>query len=89
MTTAIASILRRKTVFDRTPRTPMIGFGAFDESGDLIASYPAGTSLDVALASAAYHDSGDWSDMVALLKLEARDGNADAANLLRKMGRDE
>lgn len=55
-----------------------------DQSGRLTAAFPAGTQLDTALASVAHADSGDTEDLLALLRLEARDGNAEAAAALRR-----
>lgn len=81
----IASLLKTKTVGLRTPKTRYApGFyGAFD--GDkFIAAYPSDTPLDVALASAEYENNGSSEALRALLTLEARDGNEEAAEWLRK-----
>lgn len=91
MTTAIATLITCSPRRIRDLRTGgllpyrPIGFAAFD--GDrLIAQYSRDTKLDVAVASAKYADSGSHEDLVALLKLEARDGNEDARNVLATGG---
>jgi hypothetical protein len=88
MTTAIATLITcaprrigdlRKAV--SLPYRPT-GLAAFDSENRLIAQYSRDTMLDVALASAKYADSGSHEDLVAILKLEARDGNEDARKSL-------
>lgn len=88
MTTAIANLITRgpRRIGDlrkaeSLPYRP-IGLAAFDGENRLIAQYPRGTKLDVAVASAKYTDSGSHEDLVELLKLEARDGNEDARKVL-------
>ncbi len=71
--TTIASALIQKP---RRIGAPPVGYRtdlliAVDDEGLLLASYPDGTSLEVAMASAAYHDSGSSEDLQKLLALEA------------------
>ena len=88
MTTAIASLIARAPRRLGDLRTGerlscrSIGFAAFDCENRLIAQYSRDTKLDVALASAKYTDSGSHEDLVALLKLEARDCNDEARKAL-------
>ena len=72
MTTAIASLLIAKPAFFTTGRRVYKQgiLVAFDSQNQMITGYPAGTSLEVAQASAAYHDSGELADLQALLALE-------------------
>jgi len=80
---AIASILRRShTGADRGKYIPGL-YASFDDDS-LVACYPRGTAVDVVLASVAYANSGDSEDLRALLALEARDGNEEAAAWLAK-----
>lgn len=53
-------------------------------TGELVATYPMGTPLDTAVASAAYHDSGSREDMIGLLRLQARDGDEEAVSFFRR-----
>ena len=88
MTTAIATLItcapRRLGDLRTGEHLPYrsIGFAAFDGENHLIAQYSRDTKLDVAVAYAKYADSGSHEDLVALLKLEARDGNEDARKAL-------
>lgn len=61
---------------------------AYDDAGRLVASYPRGTELDVALASARHHDTGALEDLIEVLRLEARDGNIEAAGVVAEYERD-
>lgn len=54
------------------------------EDGQEIARYPQGTAMDVAQASVDHHNDPTLENLNALLTLEARDGNEDAANLLKR-----
>ena len=88
MTTAIATLITRapRRIGDllkaeSLPYRP-IGLAAFDSENRLIAQYSSDTKLDVAVASAKYADSGSHEDLVALLKLESREGNENARNVL-------
>lgn len=81
--TTIASLIRRTNAFGRTAKPQL---AAFDADGALVVAYPVGTALDVAMASAAYHDSGNIDDLITLNRLEARDGNAESADFLRRYG---
>ena len=88
MTTAIATLItcapRRLGDLRKAESLPYrsIGLAAFDSENRLIAQYPRNTKLDVAVASAKYEDTGAHEDLVALLKLEARDGNEEARKAL-------
>lgn len=86
--TTIASALIRKGSLDPAKAGQYIQgrLVAVGEDGEVIASFPPGTPLDVALASAKHRDSGAVEDLVSLLKLEARDGNSDAAAVLKRYG---
>ena len=92
MTTAIATLITRapRRIGDLRNTEPLlycpVGLAAFDSENCLTAQYPRDTKLDVAVASAKYADSGSHEDLVALLKLEARDGNEDARNVLAMGG---
>lgn len=77
----------------RPSRSPLVGVPAqwcrdrlmaVDDSGSLVCDYPPGTPVDTALASVRHHETGDFDDLMALLALEARDGNPEAANVLSK-----
>lgn len=93
MTTAIATLITRAPrsigelrLFNEGVLLPYrpLGLAAFDSENRLTAQYPRDTKLDVALASAKYEDTGAHEDLVSLLKLEARDGNDDAAAVLAR-----
>ena len=58
-------------------------FAAFD-GDEFVTTYPEGTALDVAIASATYENSKSSEDLRVLLMLEARDGNEDAAELMKR-----
>jgi hypothetical protein len=80
----IASLLLTKTVGLRNPVTTYVKgrYAAFD-GANLVATYPDGTSLDVAMASAEYENTGSSDALRELLTLEARDGNTEAAEFIK------
>jgi len=83
----IASLLTRKSLGllkgsakDYTPGV----YAAFQDNGDLVATFPVGTDLELAAASVAYENSDSLEDLRTLMTLEARGGNSDAAAWLTR-----
>lgn len=88
MSSHIASLLQRRGGIDASTAHQYLTnrLAQFSDSAFLIASFPPGTALDTALAAVRYHDSQSTDDLVALLRLEARDGNLAAAEVLQQHG---
>lgn len=88
MSSHIASVLQRRGgVNPATSQQYLTNrLAQFNDSAFLMAAFPPGTALDTALAAARYHDSQSADDLLALLRLEARDGNLDAAAVLQEHG---
>lgn len=88
MSSHVASLLQRRGGVD--PATSHLyltnRLAQFNDSAFLVASFPPGTALDTALAATRYHDSQSTDDLLALLRLEARDGNVAAAEVLQQHG---
>lgn len=88
MSSHVASLLQRRGGVDPATAHQYLRnrLAQFNDSAFLVASFPPGTPLDTALAAVRYHDSQATDDLLALLRLEARDGNFAAAEVLQKHG---